>query len=253
LSLYEALDITPPVFVTVPPILAEGGNKKLGKRDGAKDILEYQAEGYLPEAMMNFLALLGWNPGTPQEIFTKEELIKIFDITKIQISGAQVNIEKLDWINREHMKKLSREQIQNEIFKCLPRELQKKELILVISERISKWSDIDKMIREGELDWVLNVQEISKEKLVYKNSTFEQVHINLNQTIEALNKIDEKDFTIDNIKNSIMGIAETLPSRGELLHPIRFALSGKDKSPDPFTIASVIGKDETISRIKKQF
>ncbi|OGI59712.1 glutamate--tRNA ligase [Candidatus Nomurabacteria bacterium RIFCSPHIGHO2_12_FULL_37_29] len=110
LAIYEALEIKRPEFVTLPPILGEAGTKKLGKRDGAKDILDYQKEGYLPEAMLNFLAFIGWNPGggDNREILSKDEIIKSFDLSHIQISGAKFNEEKLDWINKEHLKKLSR-------------------------------------------------------------------------------------------------------------------------------------------------
>ena len=105
LSIYDALEIPYPTFVTLPPILKDDRTKKLGKRDGAKDILLYREEGYLPEAMVNFLALIGWNPGTEQEVFTTDELISLFDIHKIQKSGGAFNEEKLLWMNREHLQK----------------------------------------------------------------------------------------------------------------------------------------------------
>ena len=120
LSLYQALEILPPKFVTLPPILADGGKKKLSKRDGAKDILDYAGEGYLPETIINFLALLGWNPGGEKEIWTKEELVQVFDIKKIQVSGAQWNEEKLNWMNREHIKLLPQEEIEKNVLAWLP-------------------------------------------------------------------------------------------------------------------------------------
>jgi len=251
LSLYQALGITPPVFVTLPPILAEGGNKKLSKRDGAKDILEYRNEGYLPEAMMNFLALLGWNPGTEQEIFTREELIKAFDIERIQISGAQVNLEKLDWINKEHLKKLPKEEVKKKIFEELPENYRNEKIIPIIIERISKWSDVRDMVGKGELDMLFKAPEFPKEKLKYKDVPLEKIFENLKNAEEALKKIDGNNFTTPNVKEALMKSAEILPTRGELLHPVRFALSGLDQSPDPFTIAEILGKDETISRIHK--
>ncbi|MBY0376888.1 glutamate--tRNA ligase, partial [Patescibacteria group bacterium] len=168
LSLYDALEITPPILVTLPPILADGGNKKLGKRDGAKDILEYRNEGYLPDTMVNFLALLGWNPGGEKEIFTKEELIEAFDIHRIQVSGAQMNLEKLEWMNKEHLKMLSPTEIQSGVFSALPKELQNEKLVPMVFERITKWSDIKNMLEEGEFDFILSTPEIQKDKLIYK-------------------------------------------------------------------------------------
>ena len=252
LSLYEALNITPPILVTLPPILAEGGKKKLSKRDGAKDILEYKKEGYLPEAVINFLALLGWNPGGEKEIFTKEELIQAFDIKRIQISGAQINLEKLDWMNKEHMKKLSYDEIKSGIFQYLPeKEFRNEKLIPIIFERISKWSDVKKMVEVGELDFFFKVPEIQKEKLIYKNTSLEEIVDNIKLAIKALENLEENNFTRENVKIVLMQIADSLENRGVLLHPVRFALSGKDKSPDPFVIASIIGKNETLSRLQK--
>jgi glutamyl-tRNA synthetase len=251
LSLYEALEITPPIFVTLPPILGEGGKKKLGKRDGAKDILDYRAEGYLPEAMINFLALLGWNPGTEQEIFSKEELIGAFDISRIQVSGAQAGQEKLDWINREHIKKLSPEELQKNIFEWLPEKMRNPGILPVITERIYKWGDVRAMADRGELDVFFQAPAVDKAKLPYKGSSPEETKLNLEKVISALENIDAKDFTLDAVKRILMDLSAEMPSRGAILHPVRYALSGRDQSPDPFTIASVIGKDETISRLQK--
>ncbi len=263
LSLYEALEVNPPIFICLPHIMGKDGNKKLGKRDGAKDVLDYQKEGYLPEAMINFLALLGWHPapdkdGKEKEIFTIKELIDVFDINRIQKSGAQWHEEKLDWINKEHIKKLSPQVLKNKIFehltdefkKCLPTDKQEK-LIPIIAERISKFSDIDNMLQAGELNFFYLRPEFPREKLIFKNVSMEKINQNLNLAITALEKIPEKDFTQEKIKNTLIEISQQLESRGELLHPIRFALSGLDKSPDPFIIAEILGKNETIFRLQK--
>ena len=251
LSIYDVLGIKPPLFATLPPIMADDGKKKLGKRDGAKDILEYKKEGYLPEALVNFLALLGWNPGDDREIFNINELIETFDISRVGHSGAQMNLEKLDWINKEHIKKLSEEELKNNIFKYLPDELKINKIIPIITDRISKWSDIQSMITTGELDFFYKQPEYSKDKLIFKTVSDQKISQNLTQAIDGLNKIEEKDFNQENIKNILMQIANTLESRGELLHPVRYALSGLDKSPDPFIIAEILGKNETLSRLQK--
>jgi glutamyl-tRNA synthetase len=251
LSVYEALGVKPPLYATLPPIMAEDGKKKLGKRDGAKDILEYRNEGYLAEALVNFLVLLGWNPGDDREIFTMEELVKTFDISRIGHSGAQMNQEKLDWINKEHIKKLSKEELKNKIFEYLPDNLKILKIIPVISERISKWSDVKEMADRGELDFFFKEPVFPKEKLIYKNTPAQKISENLTLAINELKKIEENNFTNENIKNVLMQIADKLPNRGELLHPVRYALSGLDKSPDPFLIADILGKNETLSRLQK--
>ncbi len=251
LSLYEALDIKPPIFVCLPHIMGKGGNKKLGKRDGAKDSLEYKEEGYLPEAMVNFMALLGWHPSDDREIFTMKELVEVFEVERIQKSGAQWNDEKLDWINKEHIKMLSSEDLKNKIFEWLPENMRNEKLIPIITERISKFGDIKKMLKTGELDFFFNAPKYEKEKLIFKNTTALQISENLKKAVEALNSLNEFDFNKENIKEILMKIGESLSSKGELLHPIRFALSGLDKSPDPFIIAEILGKNETISRLQK--
>lgn len=251
LSLYDALGIKPPVLVTLPPILADGGNKKLGKRDGAKDILEYRDEGYLPEAMMNFLALLGWNPGGEKEIYSKESLVETFDISRIQISGAQMSSEKLDWMNKEHIKLLPIAEIEKNIFKYLPESPLRSKLIPLILERISKWSDVENMMQVGELGFFFTPPELDKDKLIFKNTPKENITANLKLAMNSLEKLDEENFTKENVKSNLMQIADTLESRGEILHPVRVALSGLDKSPDPFIIAEILGKNETLSRLQK--
>ncbi len=251
LALYEALGVKPPIFACLPHIMGKDGHKKLGKRDGAKDAFEYKEEGYLPEALINFLALLGWHPSSDQEVFTVEELIKSFELERIQKSGAQWNDEKLDWINKEHIKKLSSEELQKNIFEWLPENLRIQKIIPLITERISKFGDIKKMIEIGELDFLVKQPEYAKEKLIFKNTAPEKIKSNLQQAIKALENIAENEFTSENVKAALMQIADTLESRGELLHPVRFALSGLDKSPDPFIIADILGKNETISRLQK--
>lgn len=253
LALYEALDIKHPEFVTLPPILGESGTKKLGKRDGAKDVLDYQQEGYLPEAMFNFLAFIGWNPGhgDNREVLSKKEIIELFDVKHIQRGGGRFNEEKLEWLNKEHIKLLPLNVLEENVFTLLPLEMRNPKIIPVISERISKWSDVSTMVQNGELDLFFKSPEINKDKLIFKNSSSEKTVENLKLAYSVLEQIPENIFTQENIKDKLMILAESMESRGEVLHPVRYALSGMDKSPDPFIIASIIGKNETLSRIQK--
>ena len=251
LSIYEALGVTPPHFVTTPPIMGIDGKKKLGKRDGAKDVLDYEKEGYLPDAMVNYLTFLGFNPGGEKEVYTREELIKVFDLTKIQRSGAQWSDDKLNWLNKEHIKLLPKEEIEKNILEQLPENMCNLKLVPLILERISKWGDVKDMIARGELNLFFKAPEYDKSKLIYKNTSSEKIKKNLELAIKILTDLDENNFSQENIKNALMTVADKLDSRGELLHPVRFALSGLDKSPDPFIIASIIGKNETISRLQK--
>ncbi len=249
LSLYEALEIKRPQFVTLPPIMRPDGNKKLGKRDGAKDVLEYKKEGYLPDAMVNFLAFIGWNPGTEIEIITKEEFVNLFDIKQIHISGAKFNEEKLNWINKEHIKRLSEVELEKYIYAYLPEELKIKKIVPIIKDRIFKFGDITYMLENGELDYFVKKPICQKEKLIYKDSNIKEIILDLQEVIYKFDKLNTSDFTKENIKNILIEFANTKKNRGEVLHPVRFALSGLDKSPDPFVLAEILGKSETKDRL----
>jgi glutamyl-tRNA synthetase len=263
LALYEALEITPPVFVTLPPIMAPDGKKKLGKRDGAKDILDYKAEGYLPQAMLNFLAFIGWSPSDDTEVFTSLEFIKAFDISRIHHSGGGFNVIKLDWFNREHLKKLSVSEQEAYIEKYTPDNIKNlsgysKDVLLkitpVVLERISKGSDLVAMAEAGELSCYFSTPSYEKDVLFFKSTKipedgrYEILTNYLTSLIGDLNTIDESNFTKEIVKETIWPRACEV-GRGDILWPMRYALSGLDRSPDPFILAEIFGKEETISRL----
>lgn len=259
LSLYDALEIPYPKFVTLPPILRDDRTKKLGKRDGAKDIFDYKSEGYLPEAMVNFLALTGWNPGTEKEMFDRAELMDAFELNKIQKAGAVFNETKLLWLNHEWIKKTPVEKLHtiikdtlasfNPKFVISQNVLEK--ITPIIVERVQKWSDLTEMLKSGELDYVFTRPAIDKEKLKWKDEAdFENTKAHLEKTVEQFSPLSDADWeNVDALKNSVWDYA-TEKGRGAVLWPIRFALTGKEKSPDSFIVASIIGKTETLARLK---
>lgn len=256
LSLYDALEITPPVFVTLPPILGESGKKKLGKRDGAKDILEYRTEGYLPEAMTNFLALIGWNPGGEQEIFSIDEIIERFSIDQIQTHGGALNEEKLQWFNREHILLLSPEKFME----CAEQFLSEKtlgllkakqlfeNLIPVMRERIHTFGELKEMDASGEFTYFAEEPSYETSLLVPKEQDRGSTKTRLEAVLSLLQSIPEPQWHDATIKETLWPYAEK-EGKGNVLWPTRCALSGKEKSPDPFRIAGIIGKDETEKRI----
>ncbi len=259
LSIYEVLEFTPPAFATLPPIMSEDGKKKLGKRDGAKDILEYRNEGYLPEAMMNFLAFIGWNPGGEKEIFSPQEFIEAFSLEKIQRSGGGYNIDKLNWINREHIKKLSYEKQEDYIMQYLPLSIKNlptfstttiHALVPLIIERIEKFDDVRVMADNGEFDLFFETPKISIEKINFKETDFAETKKHLEAIKKILEVVPQSEWNGDTIKTAIMAYADTLQKRGIVLHPLRYTLSGREQSPDPFVIASIIGQTETLARIQ---
>lgn len=258
LSLYDALGIPRPVFVTLPPILREDRTKKLGKRDGAKDILEYRADGYLPEAMVNYLALLGWNPGTDQELFTMEELIEAFEITKIQKAGAAFDEEKLNWFNREHLKRAPDSIFVSAVTEAISQRFPERtissraltQLTRLARERSTLLSDIGRDVGSGEYDFAFVAPEVAPEMIKWKKDESPKDALpRLMKVAEILASIEDSEDP-ETYKIALMPYAEEV-GKGEVLWPLRVALSGRERSSDPFTLIAAIGIPEALERVKK--
>ena len=255
LSLYEGLGIEPPVFVTVPPILGEDHRKKLGKRDGAKDILEYKKEGYIPATMVNFLAMIGWNPGTTQEIFSMKELINLFDLAQVQVSGGAFNEEKLDWYNREYILKMTPVEFATYATDFIPKWLKtnislQQRVFPLIQQKITVAREIPMLFEQGnELAFVKEISPYDTSLLLWKknpNKEISRTHLEYAYTV--ISAISDSEFTLDTIKNALWSYAET-NGKGDVLWPLRVALTGQEKSPDPFVSATLVGKEESLKRI----
>lgn len=247
--IFEALGAEAiPSYAHIPLIL-DSDRAKLSKRKHGASVWvnEYKNKGYIPEAVINYLALLGWSPqaannntvGTDDEILFIEELLKRFDLKKVQRKGAIFDITKLNWLNREYIKRLSPAKRDGELAKFIPAKFLP--LANIITERINNFSEAKEMVESGELDFFLSAPTPSKELL--KDGKF------LTETISILENLSEEDFkNPETIKNSLWDFA-TEKGRALVLWPMRTALSGLEKSPDPFTIASVLGKNETLKRL----
>ncbi len=244
----RAIGAPEPVYAHLPLILAPD-RSKLGKRNGALPVHAYEQEGYLPDALLNFLVLLGWNPGDEREIFTPEELIKEFDIAKVQKSGAVFNQEKLNWINKEHLRKMPAKDLRVLVAEHIgvSDDARIEKIAPIVLDRISKISDIEKMAEEGEWDYFFTAPEYDTGKLLWKDSAKEDIANNIDSAIKLLQSADFS--SADTVKKALWDFAEER-GRGAVLWPIRYALSGRDKSSDPFTIAAIIGKEEAISRLR---
>lgn len=258
LSIYDALGIKYPAFVTLPPIMRDDGTKKLGKRDGAKDILDYRTEGYLPSAMVNFLALTGWNPGTEQEVFTVSELIEVFSIEKIQRSGALVNDDKLLWLNKQHLAELTPLQKRDYVLTALPQAIRDlpqytaeraERMVSTIMERVHVASEIATAARVGEYDFAFVDPIYDTELLRWKKDDSAAPVAPRLRHVHELLEAQDNFVDVEAIKGYLLTYAETV-GKGEVLWPLRVALSGKAQSPDPFTIINIIGKADTLRRIK---
>lgn len=255
--IFEALGGTPPVYGHLPLILSEK-REKLSKRKHGEivSVNYYKNEGYLSEAFINFIAMLGWNPGTEEEIFSIKELIERFDISKVQKAGAIFNGEKLLWFNKEYIKRLPTERLKKEISDKLSKKYSYSDELLnriipTITERINTFGELEKYVTEGEFDYFFQAPTPVKEMLIWKKDTdFEIPKKNLQIVLEILEKMSEADFTDESLKAILMPKAEEL-GKGSILWPLRVSLSGKDKSPDPFTLLTILGREESIKRIQK--
>lgn len=244
----EAIGAPRPVYAHLPLVLAPDRSKLSKRKHGESvSLAYYRKQGYLPEAMINFLALLGWNPGTEKEIFSMEELVNDFDIKKIQKAGAIFNIEKLDWINSQYIKKIDTEKLVEMCMPYMERVTPKKtgqarnaergivkKIVEIKKERMNKLSDINE-----DIDYFFEQPEYEKNKLLWRGEN------DLGKTKKHLEKILE----MIGDERAIREYAEK-EGRGSVLWPFRMALSGKDKSPDPFSISGAFGEEETKKRIK---
>lgn len=247
--LQEALGFNIPNYAHLSLILG-ADRSKLSKRHGAVSLNEYKKEGYLPEAIINFIAFIGWNPGGEREIFSKDELIKEFSLEKIQKSAGVFSVEKLNWYNKEYIKKISPKDLEIRVSDALGTqdEIFIKKITPIVIDRINKFSDIKK-IKEEELFFFFNEPEYAKELLLWKMELdLNKTKKHLEEVVNLLNGLNEKEFSPDKIKETIWNYAEK-EGRGNVLWPMRAALTGIEKSPDPFAVAGVLGKEKTIKRL----
>ncbi len=249
----EAIGAGRPLYAHLPLILAKD-KSKLSGRHGAVSVKEYREKGYLPDALINYLALLGWNPGTEQEIFSLGDLIREFKIEGINKAGAIFNDEKLQWTNKEYIRKIPLVEQTKLLTKWAPglsslntETLTK--LTPLVFERISIFGEITQMFNDGEFDYLLSAPTYAPEVLLWKGkSTTEEVSAYLSKSIELLSSVSDQTFDRVVVKEAIWTYAESV-GRGQLLWPMRYALSGREKSPDPFILSELLGKTETLKRL----
>jgi len=251
----EVLGFPRPQYAHLPLILGPD-RTKLSKRHGAISLSFYRKAGYLPETLINFMAFLGWNPGTEREIYSMPFLIKEFSLEKVQKGGAVFNVKRLDFLNGFYIRQRSVEKLTEF---CLPYLIEVgfiikekidleylKKIVSIYQERLKKLSEIteltDFFFRE-----ILNY---NKELLKWLNMSDKEVKESLDKLEKILSKIKIEDWNKENLENTLLPEAEKTGDRGRLLWPLRVALTGKEASAGPFEIAEVLGKEKTLKRIK---
>jgi glutamyl-tRNA synthetase len=253
--LYRALGSATPAFAHVPLILGPD-KKRLSKRHGATSVMEYQRLGYLPEAMVNFLALLGWSPGGDQELFSRDELISKFTLEGISGGNAVFNPEKLDWVNQQHIQRLSAEELVRQLEPVLRAEgLWKEEfdsagrdwllaLVTLFKPRIKR---LDQFAQEARplLDDVIDYDGAAVEKHLKPD-----VLDALGELATVLERNSE--FTAASLETALRGFAESRQMKpAPLIHATRVAVTGRAASPGLFETLELAGRDRVVTRLRR--
>ncbi|MEX2369271.1 MAG: glutamate--tRNA ligase [Candidatus Paceibacterota bacterium] len=255
--LIEALGIKRPVYAHIPLILGDDG-KKLSKRHGATSLSEFRDLGVLPEGMVNYLALLGWHPQDEQEIFTPEELLTAFSLERVQKGPATFSLEKLRWVNRQHILDMDEEAFYDHVRGVIPADIKKlpqfdlkrlRQALPILKERTEVLSDITQMAAAGELEFLFEAPNYSASDIVWKEDEPQDTANYLREVLTHWEALLADDFTPKTLRDAVWDYASEV-GRGSVLWPTRFAISGLKQSPGPFEIAAAVGKEEALSRLK---
>lgn len=266
LVLYKLFGWDTPRFAHLPLILG-ADRSKLSKRHGSVEAMKFHDDGYLPEAMINFLALLGWSPKSDQEIFTLNELVERFDLDGFNKSGAIFDLQKLQWFNGQYIKKMSPDTLAQRLIPYLEKDnyiakegtgyvaasgirVSHEYLVAVaasLQERLRVLSDVSK---EGSYFFERPLYEPNL--LVWKKSTPEITLLRLRRLIEVFTEFPDELLAAHTIEQRLMLLIETEHlDNGDTLWPLRVALSGRKESPGPFALASILGKSEVLERLNR--
>lgn len=258
LNLYDALGIEPPAIVTLPYVMSPDGNKKLSKRDGAKDLLEYKKRGYLPEALVNFLATLGWNDGTEQEIFSVEELKTKFSLSRVQKSGARFDERRLLWMNGHYIRSLSADELSKLAIDFWPpsaktaAEDYKQAILAIVQERLKYLAEIPELT-----SFFFEEPTPSEVSKLYHEPVDKQLK-NIEPTLlaemlkAAIKALEGSDYSREDIAKRLNELLEQLQTKpGILFAAIRIAITGTTSSPELFGTISVLGEEKVSKRLSE--
>ena len=253
----EALGYPRPQYAHFPLHLA-ADRSKLSKRKGDVAVRDYRAKGYLPDALLNYLAVVGWTAPSGKEILSLGEMIDEFELADVHKSGGVFDPEKLRWYNRRYLATLPDSSFAAYALPALERGMGERvaydatlgeRLLPLLRERIDTAADIAGLAHEGELDFFFSDPAIEAAGLPDKKSSATEAARHLLLAKESLLGIEQSEWSDTATKSALWEYA-TAEGRGAVLWPLRYALSGRSKSPDPFTIAGIIGKAATLRRIE---
>ena len=255
----EALGYPRPIYAHYPLFLS-ADRAKLSKRKGDVAVRTYRSQGYVPEALINFIGTLGWSPPSGKELLTLKEMVGEFELADLHKSGAVFDMEKLRWFNRQYVERMSSdlfaEYAQLPLSSALDErglphtDAQLRAVLPIVHERVSVSSEIAPMVQEGEFDCFFSEPELDVLRIPERRSDPQDADKHLSSMAALLQSVPESAWDAEAIKAALWDHA-TQQGRGAVLWPLRYCLSGKEKSPDPFIIAGIIGKERTLARIAK--
>lgn len=252
LNLYEALKIERPLIATMPHILGPDRKKKLSKRDGAKDVLDYIRDGFLPDALVNFIASLGWNDGTEQEIFSREELVKKFSLDRVGRSGATFDERRLLWMNGHYIRELSVGDLYEKVRDFWPDEAEeyddvyKKRVLSLVQERLKFFKELPELTIFFFVDLPVNPTLWHDHKQL-KKLTDGEVKQLLEQSKATL---EQSDFSPTDLTEQLNALLETTNQKPAVLFSlIRIATTQAPASPGLADTLAVLGKEASLRRL----
>lgn len=252
LATHEALGWEPPINAILPAVLDETGKRKLGKRFGAKPILEYRNMGILPSAMLNFMATIGWNDGTEQEVYTIEELVKKFDLSRVQKSGGNFDEQRLLHLNGVHIRRLSLDELYDKTNGFWPTEAEgadesyKKAVLALVHERLKFLAELAELTRFFFAAPTIADDTFAGNKQLKKLMPEERTKL----LTAAKVALEASDFSEADLEQRLRHLVEKLDTKpGILFSLIRVAITGSNVAPGLFETLHVLGKEQTLRRL----
>lgn len=250
--IYEAYGWDIPTYVHVPPVMKDE-HHKLSKRNGDASFQDLVAKGYLPEAILNYIALLGWSPETEQEIYTLDELIKVFNISRISKSPAIFDIDKLTWMNGVYLRNMDLDQYYDLVKPYLEEAIHSKVDLRSVAKILQPRVDTLAQIKES-VDFIDELPEYDCAMYIHKKmkTTLEISLRSLNAAREVLAALDDWSEE-ETIHDLLLSLPKQLEMKnGQVLWPVRTAITGKQFTPGgAIEIAHILGKEETLKRIDR--
>jgi len=256
LNLYDALGIDRPMLATLPYIMAPDGHKKLSKRDGAKDVLDYRNEGFLPGALINFLATLGWNDGTEQEVFSVDELISKFSLDRVQKSGARFDEQRLSWMNGHYIRGLKVTELSTLAQNYWPATAgpvspeYKLAILELVQERLKYLAELP-----GLTSFFFEEPASGDVSELYANPVDKQLKgvgtpLIADMLRSSMKTLEDSNFGRDDVAKRLNELLRQLQTKpGILFAAIRIAVTGTKSSPGLFGTISVLGKEKVSKRL----